>query len=74
MIARGTGLLQAAAQISGGFVPYLIGWLIAVTNGSYTAGFVFLILTSLLCAFTYIVLYLREGRSFGIVEPLATGH
>jgi MFS family permease len=68
IIARATGLLQGIAQIAGGFAPYLIGWLIAINNGSYTAGFGFLIIISLLCSFTYFILYLREGRTFGIVD------
>lgn len=71
IVGRATGLWQGVAQISGGLVPYLIGWLISINDGSYIAGFVFLIIISLLAACTYFVLYLREGRTFGgVVEPV----
>ncbi|WP_206808863.1 MFS transporter [Paradesulfitobacterium ferrireducens] len=62
--ARATGLWQGIAQISAGFVPYIMGWIIALTS-SFTAGFLFLIIAALLGAVLNFVLFTREGRTFG---------
>lgn len=69
--ARATGLWQGIAQISAGFVPYIMGWIIALT-GSFTAGFLFLIIAALLGTVLNFVLFTREGRTFGkiIIQPV----
>lgn len=69
--ARATGLWQGIAQISAGFVPYIMGWIIALT-GSFTAGFLFLIIAALLGTVLNFVLFTREGRTFGriMIKPV----
>lgn len=71
--ARATGLWQGLAQITAGFVPYIMGWIIARTS-SYTGGFLFLIIAALLGAVLNFVLFTREGRTFGriIIKPVGT--
>lgn len=66
--AKATGLWQGIAQLSGGFVPYFMGWLIAKNSGSFTAGFLFLILSAIACSLIFFILYLREGRTFGQIK------
>jgi sugar phosphate permease len=65
--AKATGLWQGIAQITGGFVPYIIGWLVGASNGSFTVGFIFLVIAALMATFIHGILFFREGRTFGNV-------
>lgn len=75
IIARATGLYQGIASISSGFVPYIIGALITINNGSFTVGFFFLVIVALIEFCIAMILFTREGRTFGKlnVQPATDG-